>query len=65
MAPREPRDKEQIGRIGETGLMLVSDRTSSWEWESLARREVKRARERLGPIMSGSTRAKRWSESEE
>ena len=32
MAPKNPKDKEQIGRVGEAGLFLVSDRTLSWEW---------------------------------
>ena len=49
MASKEPRDKEQIGRIGEAGLVLVSDRTLSWEWESLPRNE-RRPRDRLGPL---------------
>ena len=38
MAPKNPKDKEQIGRVGEAGLFLVSDRTLSWEGESLPRR---------------------------
>ena len=59
MAPNSPKDKEQIGRIGEPGLFLVSDRTLSWEYESLPRRELQRPRERLGPIRSGTTRANR------
>ena len=41
MAPKNPKDKEQIGRVGEAGLFLVSDRTLSWEWESLPRRDPK------------------------
>ena len=28
------------------GLCLVSDRVASWEWQSLPRREPRRARER-------------------
>jgi hypothetical protein len=47
MAPKNPKDKGQVGR---TGLFLVSDRTLPWEWESFARREPRRARERLGPL---------------
>jgi hypothetical protein len=62
MPPQEPRDKEQIGRIGERGLFLISDRTLSWEWQSLPRRDPKPACERLGPIRSNNTRAKRWPE---
>jgi hypothetical protein len=31
-------------------IRLVSDRVASWEWESFARREPRRARERLGPL---------------
>jgi hypothetical protein len=58
MAPKEPRDKEQIGRVGEPGLFLVSDRTRSWESESLPRRE-RRPRDRLGPL--GPWKAKRRS----
>ena len=27
MAPKNPKDTEQIGRVGEAGLFLVSDRT--------------------------------------
>ena len=38
MAPKEPRGREQIGRIGEPGLFLVSDRTRSWESESVRRK---------------------------
>ena len=49
MAPKEPRDREQIGRIGERGLFLVSDRTWLWELEGLPRRE-RRPRDRLGPL---------------
>ena len=41
MAPKNPKDKEQIGRVGEAGLFLVSDRTLSWEWDSLPRRDPK------------------------
>jgi hypothetical protein len=63
MAPREPRDKEQIGWNGEAGLFLVSDRTPSREWESFPRQEPKLARERLGPV-SGITRAKNCSATE-
>ena len=48
MAPKNPKDKEQIGRVGEAGLFLVSDRTLSWEGESLPRRDPKPACERLG-----------------
>ena len=43
MAPKNPKDKEQIGRVGEAGLFLVSDRTLSWEWDSLPRRDPKAA----------------------
>ena len=28
MAPKEPQDKDEIGRVGEAGLVLISDRTS-------------------------------------
>ena len=59
MAPESPKDKEQIGRLGEPGLFLVSDRTLSWEYESLPRRELPRPRERSGPIRSRNTRAHR------
>ena len=62
MAPKNPKDKEQIGRVGEAGLFLVSGRTLSWEWDSLPRRDPKAAWERLGPIRSSKTRAKRWPE---
>ena len=62
MAPKNPKDKEPIGRIGEAGLFLVSDRTVSWEWDSFPRRDPKAAWERLGPIRSSKTRAKRWPE---
>jgi hypothetical protein len=34
MAPKEPQDKDEIGRVGQAGLVLVSDRTLSWDWES-------------------------------
>jgi hypothetical protein len=59
MAPREPRDKDQFVSRGETGLILVSDRTVSWEWESIPRLACKPARERLGPIRSDTTQANR------
>lgn len=62
MAPKNPKDKEQIGRVGEAGLFLVSDRTLSWEGESLPRRDPKPAFERLGPIRSSNTSAKRRPE---
>jgi hypothetical protein len=35
MASKEPRDKDQFASRSETGLILVSDRTASWEWESI------------------------------
>jgi hypothetical protein len=54
MAAKDRKDKEKIGEIGERGLFLVSDRTPSWEWESLPRREPKRALERLGPLKPGA-----------
>jgi hypothetical protein len=62
MAPKEPRDKDQFACIGEAGLFLVSDRTVSWEWESIPRLACKPARERLGPIRSVDTRAKKSPE---
>jgi hypothetical protein len=62
MAPKYPKDKKQTGRVGEAGLFLVSDRTLSWEWESLPRRDPKPACERLGPIRSRKTRGKRRPE---
>ena len=37
MAPKEPQDKGQIGRVGEAGLFVVSDRTPVWEWQSSTR----------------------------
>jgi hypothetical protein len=58
MAPKEPR----IAGRGETGLILVSDRTGSWEWESIPRLACRPARERLGPIRSGNTKAKKSPE---
>ena len=62
MVSKNPKDTGQIGRVGEAGLFLVSDRTLSWEGESLPRRDPKAAFERLGPIRSSKTRAKRWPE---
>jgi hypothetical protein len=59
MAPKEPRDKDQFASRSETGLILVSDRTVSWEWDTYPRREPKPARERLGPLKSRSAVAKR------
>ena len=50
MAPKDQKEKEAIGELGERGLILVSDRTLSSEWESFPRREPKPARERLGPL---------------
>ena len=32
------------------GPRLVIEHVRSWEWESFARREPRRARERLGPL---------------
>jgi hypothetical protein len=37
MVPKEPRDKDQFASRSETGLILVSDRTVSWEWGSIPR----------------------------
>ena len=62
MAPKAPQDKDQFARMGETGLTLVSDRTVSWERESIPRLARKPARERLGPVRSGNTRAKKLPE---
>jgi hypothetical protein len=62
MASKKPKNEQQIGSVGEAGLFLVSDRTLSYEWEALPRREPKPACERLGPIRSSKTRAKRWPE---
>ena len=59
MAHKNPKDKEQIGRVGEAGLFLVSDRTLPWERESLPRRDPKPACERLGPIRSRKTTGKK------
>jgi hypothetical protein len=41
------------------GLRLVSDQVKSWEWESLPRREPRRARERLRPLKPRKAVAKR------
>ena len=43
-----------LGRCGlrQPWLRLVSDQVKSWEWESLPRREPRRARERLAPLKS-------------
>ena len=59
MAPKEPRDLERIGRIGKAGLLLVSDRTPSQEWESFPRQSPKPTRERLGPLKSRKPVGKR------
>jgi hypothetical protein len=64
MAPKEPRELEGIGRIGKAGLLLVSDRTPSQEWESFSRQSPKPTRERLGPVRSGETRARKCSRKE-
>ena len=61
MAPNDPGDKQPIG---EAGLWLVCDRTPSRQWESHPRREPKPARERLDPVRSGKTRAKKWPKTE-
>jgi hypothetical protein len=62
MASKEPRDKDRFASRGETGLILVSDRTAPWEWESIPRLACRPARERLGLIRSGTTRAKKSPE---
>jgi hypothetical protein len=62
MAPKNSKDKERIGGVGEGGLFLVSDQTLSLEWESLPRRDPKPACERLGPIGASQTRATRFPE---
>jgi hypothetical protein len=49
MAPKKPQDKEQIGRVGEAGLFVVSDRTPVWEWQSFPR-EQRRQRDRSRPL---------------
>ena len=57
MAPNSPKDKEQIGRMARPGCswslieLIVGMREPS-------RRELQRPKERLGPIRSGTTRAK-------
>jgi len=56
------KDKEQIGRVGEAGLLLASDRSPRREWESFPRKEPKPAKERLDPVRSRSTWAKRPTE---
>jgi hypothetical protein len=56
------KDKEQIGRVGEAGLFLVSDRSPRREWESFPRKEPKPAKERLNPVRSRNTWAKRLTE---
>ena len=56
-----PSPQANPARLTE-GVFLVSDRTLSWEWDSLPRRDPKAACERLGPIRSSKTRAKRWPE---
>lgn len=48
-----------ISRCGQSPIRLVSDRVRSFEWESYARREPRRARERLGPLKSRKPVAKR------
>jgi hypothetical protein len=45
----EPPGLTILGQCGQ-GLRLVSDRTASWEWETIPRREPRSARERLGPL---------------
>jgi hypothetical protein len=46
-----------LGRCGlrQPCLRLVSDQVKSWEWESLPRREPRRARERLAPLKSSQS----------
>ena len=63
MAPKNPKDTEQIGRVGEAGLFLVSDRILSWEGESLPRRDPKASvASGWDPIRSSKTSAKRRPE---
>jgi hypothetical protein len=59
---RRRLNEEQIGRVGEVGLFLVSDRILPSEWQSLPRRDPKPACERLPPIRAPQTRATRWLE---
>jgi hypothetical protein len=61
MAPKNLKDKGQIGRFGEAGLFLVSDRTLPWEWESLARRELCQERALQGDGAVGATQADKSS----
>jgi hypothetical protein len=44
MAPKNPKDKEQIGRVGEAGLFLVSDRILSWDSTTRSEASVRAAR---------------------
>ena len=39
-----------LGRCGLPPARLVVENTRSYEWESLPRREPRRARDRLGPL---------------
>jgi hypothetical protein len=48
-----------LGRCGLPPVRLVVENTRSYEWESLPRREPRRARERLGPLKSRKALAKR------
>ena len=47
-----------LGRCGLPPARLVVENTRSWEWESLPRREPRRARERLGPLKPTSRPSK-------
>jgi hypothetical protein len=47
-----------LGRFGLPPVRLVVENTRSYEWESLPRREPRRARERLGPLKSRAGKEK-------
>ena len=48
-----------LGRCGLPPVQLVVENTRSWEWESLPRREPRRARDRLGPLQPKAEQRKK------
>jgi hypothetical protein len=48
----QPQGLTVLGRCGlrQPCLRLVADHTRSYEWESLSRREPRRAKDRLAPL---------------
>jgi hypothetical protein len=57
-----PPGRTILGTAYYGGPQLVTDNVRSFEWESFARREPRRARERLGPLKLPNAVSKQMDE---